>query len=112
MESQKVQVVFTSGVKKGRKNTVGNPPKSTPKNAPEWYVTSTTNIADQGFIADAKTGRSVAVVYDKNDAPLLAAAPALREACIHAMVNMELAGDMNSSAWRECYAAVAQAEGF
>jgi hypothetical protein len=34
----------------------------------------------QGLIIDEDTGRNVAVAYDKADAPLIAAAPALLEA--------------------------------
>ena len=35
---------------------------------------------EQGSVIDEQTGRTVAVVYDAKDAPLLAAAPALRDA--------------------------------
>ena len=35
---------------------------------------------DQSAVIDEQTGRTVAVVYDAKDAPLLAAAPALRDA--------------------------------
>ena len=41
-----------------------------------WY-SSETGSANQAIIIDEKTGRSVAVVYDAEDAPLLAAAPRL-----------------------------------
>jgi hypothetical protein len=36
---------------------------------------------EQGSVIDKQTGRTVAVVYDAKDAPLLAAAPALLTAC-------------------------------
>lgn len=42
-----------------------------------WYVTSTTNVAGQGFVADEDTGRAVAIVYDNKNAALIAAAPKL-----------------------------------
>ena len=42
----------------------------------EWY-SSETGCANQALIIDEKTGRSVAVAYDAEDAPLLAAAPRL-----------------------------------
>ena len=35
---------------------------------------------EQGSVIDEQTGRTVAVVYDAKDAPLLAAAPTLRDA--------------------------------
>ena len=44
-----------------------------------WYTAKTGG--DQGLIIEEETGRNVAVVYDKKDAPLLAAAPDLLEAC-------------------------------
>ena len=40
-----------------------------------WYVENTRNY--QAIIVDEKTGKSIAVIYDKMDAPLLAAAPDL-----------------------------------
>jgi hypothetical protein len=39
-----------------------------------------TTSGDQGSVIDEQTGRTVAIVYDAKDAPLLAAAPALRDA--------------------------------
>ena len=44
----------------------------TPKS---WYVAKTGN--HQGLVIDEKTGANIAVAYDKADAPLLAAAPAM-----------------------------------
>lgn len=43
-----------------------------------WYTAKTSG--DQGLIIEEETGRNVAVVYDKKDAPLLAAAPELLQA--------------------------------
>jgi hypothetical protein len=42
-----------------------------------WYVASTGN--DQGLIVEEQTGKSIAVSYNKEDAPLIAAAPELLE---------------------------------
>lgn len=44
-----------------------------------WYVASTGN--HQALVIDEQTGRDIAVCYDKKDAPLVAAAPDLLEAC-------------------------------
>lgn len=54
-----------------------------------WYVSSTGN--HQGLIVDEADGRNVAVAYDKQDAPLLAAAPALLEACRAALPQLHWA---------------------
>lgn len=43
-----------------------------------WYESKTGN--HQGLVIEEETGRNVAVTYDKADAPLVAAAPALLEA--------------------------------
>ena len=43
-----------------------------------WYKASTGN--HQGLIIEEKTGRNVAVSYDKEDADLIAAAPEMLEA--------------------------------
>lgn len=48
-----------------------------------WYAASTGT--DQGLIISEETGKSIAVVYDKKDACLIAAAPDLLEACQHFM---------------------------
>jgi hypothetical protein len=45
-----------------------------------WYVASTGN--HQGLVIEEKTGRNIAVTYDKADAPLIAAAPELLGALI------------------------------
>jgi len=52
-----------------------------------WYVASTGN--HQGLVVEEDTGRNVAVCYDKADAPLLAAAPKLLEACKEAQISCE-----------------------
>lgn len=43
-----------------------------------WYEAKTGN--HQGLIVDEDTGKNIAVAYDKADAPLIAAAPRMREA--------------------------------
>lgn len=43
-----------------------------------WYESSTGN--HQGLVIDEQTGRNIAVAYDKADARLIAAAPAMRAA--------------------------------
>lgn len=45
----------------------------------KWHVARTGN--HQGLVIDDNTGKNIAVTYDKADAPLVAAAPALLEAC-------------------------------
>lgn len=54
-----------------------------------WYTAKTGG--DQGLIVEEGTGRNVAVAYDKKDAPLLAAAPDLLEACRGLMAMYEVA---------------------
>jgi len=49
----------------------------------KWYEAKMGN--HQGLIVDEKTGANIAVVYDKKDAPLIAAAPDLAEALEHAV---------------------------
>jgi len=48
--------------------------------ANRWYLPSFTNAHDQGLVADETTGDNIAVVYDKKNAPLIAAAPELLSA--------------------------------
>jgi len=48
----------------------------------KWYEGNTGN--DQGLIIEEGTGKNIAVSYDKGDAPLIAAAPDMLEACIFA----------------------------
>jgi hypothetical protein len=43
-----------------------------------WYVGKTGN--HQGLVIEEETGRSVAVAYDKQDAPMLAAGPRMADA--------------------------------
>ena len=57
--------------------TENREPKTETKGA-HWYVGKTGN--HQGLVIEEGTGRNVAVAYDKQDAPLLAAAPELLEA--------------------------------
>jgi len=46
----------------------------------KWYEAKMGN--HQGLIVDEKTGANIAVVYDKKNAPLIAAAPELAEALV------------------------------
>ena len=46
----------------------------------KWFVASTGN--QQGIVIDETDGRNVAVIYDKADAPIVAAAPELLAACV------------------------------
>ena len=45
-----------------------------------WHEAKTSNCAGQGHVCDSETGRNVAVIYDAQDARLIAAAPDLLEA--------------------------------
>lgn len=53
------------------------------KHAPSWYATKTNKGSphEQGLIIEETTGRNVAVAYQAEDAPLIAAAPELLAAC-------------------------------
>lgn len=44
-----------------------------------WYTTTKTDDS-QGLVCDENTGANIAVTYDPQDAPLVAAAPELLEA--------------------------------
>lgn len=60
-----------------------------------WYEASTGN--HQGLVVEEKTGRNIAVAYDKADAPLIAAAPELLAALHHAEEFLT-DSDMNAAA--------------
>jgi myo-inositol-hexaphosphate 3-phosphohydrolase len=51
--------------------------KITAQESIRWYVASTGN--HQGLVIDETTGANIAVTYDKKNAQLIAAAPALLE---------------------------------
>ena len=55
----------------------------------KWYAKDLNNIGDQGIVIDEETGRSVAVVYDKEDMDLIAASPDLLIACKLAIAEMK-----------------------
>ena len=57
------------------------------KTAQNWYAPKSSN--HQGTIASEGDGRTVAVAYDKADAPLLAAAPLLLEALRASLAEMQ-----------------------
>lgn len=67
-----------------------------------WYVTTTTNIADQGFIADEETGKDIAVVYDRKNAALVAAAPEMIALLkqIHEIIGEDLIDNVIDSKYR------------
>jgi len=44
----------------------------------QWFTQSTGN--HQGLIVDMETGNNIAVCYDKEDAPLMAASPVMLKA--------------------------------
>jgi hypothetical protein len=60
-----------------------------------WYASNTGN--DQGLVIEEDTGRNVAVTYDKADAPLVAAAPAL---LLTARAYIELADELTRNGGR------------
>ena len=72
-----------------------------------------TTSSDQGLVIDEQTGRTVAVVYDAKDAPLLAAAPALLKACQAALQYLQDTNPLEhgnptlGAVWRELEDAIA-----
>lgn len=74
---------------------------------PEWYEANTGN--HQGLVCEKETGRNIAVVYDKKDAPLIAAAPTLLEAC-YEILELETTR-LSARAKADLRAAIALAEG-
>lgn len=69
-----------------------------------WYTANTGN--HQGLVIEENTGRTVAVAYDKADAPLIAAAPELLEAVKGLLSSMETSAAQYRTAqtknnWRE-----------
>jgi len=76
-------------------------------NTRTWYEANMSG--DQGLVIDEQTGRSVAVVYDKNDTALLAAAPKLLNALEYLIgVDDEL---LYPAALRQAREAIAEAKG-
>ena len=45
-----------------------------------WYTPNFSNAHDQGLVADEDTGGNIAIVYDKANAALIAAAPDMLKA--------------------------------
>ena len=72
-----------------------------------WYTSK--GSMGQGIVIDEETGRNVAVAYDEKDAPLLAAAPALLEACEKIAATVD-GLDMNAELWEDLHAAIAKAK--
>lgn len=74
-----------------------------------WYVGRTGN--HQGLVIDEATGTSIAVAYDKADAPLLASAPELLE-MLSAIVSLHDDGETISKlTWNEARNLIATATG-
>ena len=74
-----------------------------------WYAPKSSN--HQGTIVSEGDGRTVAVAYDKADAPLLAAAPDLFEALRDLHAACEFWEDQNDSVLRNAVEAIAKARG-
>ncbi len=83
----------------------------------QWYVCGTAN--GQRIIIDEPTGTHIAVVYDPDDAPVLAAAPDLLAAVIGLMeviecADMQWTGEQQADVLKRiaaARAAIAKAEG-
>ena len=61
-----------------------------------WY-SSETGCANQALIIDEATGRSVAVAYDAEDAPLLASAPTMLSVIDAALTEYTLHGSLTDT---------------
>ena len=55
--------------------------------APTWYVKNTGS--GQSLIIEEGSGKNIAVAYDPENGPILAAAPVLLEACMAALAELE-----------------------
>lgn len=78
-----------------------------------WYVGKTSGC--QGLVIAERDGANIAVTYDKADAPLVAAAPDLLEACECAVSsNPFMSGkaqiSIDATAWDAIRAAIAKAK--
>lgn len=69
----------------------------------KWYskTTNTGSPHEQGLVIDETTGRNVAVTYDPKDAPLIAAAPEMKDALDDAniildSINRQVGGKSNA----------------
>ena len=80
---------------------------------PIWYAARSASD-HQGIVADETTGATIAVVYDKQNAPLLAAAPELL-AALEAVLTYEddrpAPGTFGAEIYRNAQAALAKARG-
>ena len=61
-----------------------------------WHANNNQN--GQGLVIDDETGRTVAVAYDGNDTPILAASPELLDALTDLVGGCGKEGDLFSSA--------------
>jgi len=79
------------------------------KTAQSWYAPKSSN--HQGTIVNEGDGRTVAVAYDKADAPLIAAAPELLEA-LQTILSYHDKDEIDDN-WqlKEASAAIAKARG-
>jgi hypothetical protein len=66
-----------------------------------WYAGNTTY---QGLVYDEKDGKNIAVVYDKANTALIAAAPEMYEACEETGLASDdaIAGTLEQMADKEC----------
>lgn len=66
----------------------------TPK---QWYVGRTGN--HQGLVCEEKTGKNIAVTYDKADAPLVALAPEMYECLVEAEDQSRMRRPIKKATW-------------
>lgn len=76
---------------------------------PGWYVANTSS--HQGLIIDENAGETIAIAYDKANAPLIAAAPDLLEALKLAMPYVEDCNSLTMEHADQMWAAIAKVEG-
>ena len=74
-----------------------------------WHFTGTGN--HQGLIIEEGRGRNVAVAYDKRDAPLIAAAPAMLAALQLIYTDDDGDGYVSAEGMEQVRAAIAAATG-
>ena len=82
------------------------------KSVPKWHAQKGN---DQGFVVETATGRTVAVSYRKEDANILAAAPALIAAADKVLqmwydLYREESDEAERAAWRELQSIVLEAK--
>jgi hypothetical protein len=80
------------------------------KNINNWYDGKMGND-HQGLIADEKTGKNIAVCYDKKHTALISACPEMYEALKRAAYIYESSGLMKTDEYTNLCAVLAKAEG-